>query len=207
MLFFIEIALRAAFSRSPANLVNCQWKSCLEAGNVRVTVHAHIKNLKTGEEREIIMKEDSPPLKPTALGSFKNVDPEIGRMTAGFWKKVWGNENAAIDLKTKYLLSLANAVGGKRYRQASRELIKAYAAGTTVLEFDELFTLFIWNQGMGHFASEVASSPLFAIYQFIKSEEANGHTRNEIVDRILDRFGEGNPEVSALPKSFKGQTP
>jgi alkylhydroperoxidase/carboxymuconolactone decarboxylase family protein YurZ len=154
-------------------------------------------------KREKIMKEDSPPLKPTALGSFKNVDPEIGQMTAGFWKKVWGNENPAIDQKTKYLLSLANAVGSGRYRQAARELIKAYAAGTTAAELDELFTLLIWNQGMGHFASEVASSPLFAIYQFIKSEEAKGGARKEIVDKILSRFGEGNPEVSALPKNFK----
>jgi hypothetical protein len=150
------------------------------------------------------MKENSPPLKPTALGSFKSIDPETGHMTANFWKKVWGNEKPAIDQKTKYLLSLANAVGGNRYRQAARELIKAYAAKTTVPELDELFTLFIWNQGMGHFASEVASSPLFAIYQFIKSEEAKGAGREEIVDQLLGRFGEGNPDVSARPKTFKG---
>jgi alkylhydroperoxidase/carboxymuconolactone decarboxylase family protein YurZ len=155
-------------------------------------------------KRGMIMKENSPPLKPTALGSFKNVDPEIGQMTAGFWKKVWGKENPAIDQKTKYLLSLANAVGGGRYRQAARELIKAYAAGTTTAELDELFTLFIWNQGMGHFASEVASSPLFAVYQFIKSEETRGAAREKTVDNILGRFGEGNPDVSALPKTFKG---
>ena len=51
---------------------------------------------------------------------------------------------------------------------------------------------------------EVASSPLFAIYQFIKSEEAKGGARKEIVDKMLSRFGEGNPDVSALPKTFKG---
>jgi len=44
-------------------------------------------------------------------------------------------------------------------------LVKAHATGVTVDELDELFTLFIWNQGVGHFASEIAPSSLFVVYQ------------------------------------------
>lgn len=83
------------------------------------------------------MQENSPPLKPTASGSLKNVDPEIGQMTASFWKKV-------------------------------------------------------------------ESLPLFAVYQFIKSEEAKRGALVKIVNKMVRHFYEGTPEVTAMPKTFKG---
>jgi len=49
-----------------------------------------------------------------------------------------------------YLLSLAEAVGARRFRQATREFVKAYAAGVTAEEFDGLFSLFTWNKGVAH---------------------------------------------------------
>jgi len=141
------------------------------------------------------MKKDSPPLKPLALANFRNTDSRLSNIIGNFWKLVWGNDNPAIDQKTKYLLSLSNAVGGGRYRQATRELVKAYAAGTTVGELDELFTLFVWNQGAGHFASEIGPSQLFAAYQLIKLQEEHGNSRENVMGTLLKNFGENNPDV------------
>ena len=141
------------------------------------------------------MKKNSPPLKPSALVNFRKTDSQLSNIIGNFWKLVWGNDNPAIDQKTKYLLSLSNAVGGDRYRQATRELVKAYSAGTTVDELDELFTLFVWNQGAGHFASEIGPSQLFAAYQLIKLQEEHGNSRENVMGTLLKNFGENNPDV------------
>jgi len=83
-------------------------------------------------------------------------------------------------------------------RQATRELIKAYAVGATVEELDELFALFLWEQGVGYFASEIGPSVLFAAYQFIKREEEKGMERSKIVEELTNKFGETNPDVSTM---------
>ncbi|MEA2068166.1 MAG: hypothetical protein U9P12_03095 [Verrucomicrobiota bacterium] len=137
----------------------------------------------------------TPPLKPTALMNFKKTDNELAKIVGSFWKLVWNKENPAIDQKTKYLLSLANAVGAGRYRQATRELVKAYADGVTVPELDELFSLFVWNQGTGHFASEVGPSSLFAAYQLIKKLEAESLARHTVLEQLTEQFGEKNKAV------------
>jgi alkylhydroperoxidase/carboxymuconolactone decarboxylase family protein YurZ len=142
------------------------------------------------------MKKHSPPLKPLVFTNFKRIDGQLSNLVANFWKLVWGKEAPAIDQKTKYLLSLANAVGAGRYRQATRELVKAYAIGLTVDEIDELFTLFVWNQGAGYFASEIGPSPLFAAYQRIKTLEHQGHSREEIMKELMRDFSENNPAIS-----------
>ena len=148
------------------------------------------------------MKQHTPPLRPLALGNFKKTDSRLAAIVGNFWKLVWSNDNPAIDQKTRYLLSLANAVGAGRLRQATRELIKAYAAGTSVAEFDELFTLFAWNQGVGHFASEIGPSQLFAAYQFIKTQDDQGLPTEDIVKNLLKNFGEDNPDVGTRSQSI-----
>ena len=141
-------------------------------------------------------KKTAPPLKPTALMNFKKTDDELAKIIGNFWKLLWNKENPAIDQKTKYLLSLANAVGGHRYRQATRELVKAYADGVTVPELDELFSLFVWNQGAGHFASEIGPSQLFAAYQLIKTLENEGQPRPMVTKQLVEKFGEKNKGVA-----------
>ncbi len=138
------------------------------------------------------------PLHPAALANIGNTDRELGKIVSQFWQLVWKKEDAAIDQKTKYLLSLANAVGAGRIRQATRELVKAYYAGVTVAELDELFSLFIWNQGVGNFASEIGPSPLFAAYQLIKKLENEGKSRDEVLAELAGKYGEKNPDVSVL---------
>ena len=137
-----------------------------------------------------------PPLRPTALLNFKKTDDDLAVIVGTFWQMILAQKKPAIDQKTRYLLSLSNAVGARRFRQATRELVKAYAAGTTIAEFDELFCLFVWNQGAGEFASEVGPSPLFAAYQLAKSMEKDGTERALVVEALKEQFGESNPAVA-----------
>jgi len=140
------------------------------------------------------------PLKPTAILNFKKIDNTLADIVVNFWNLTWGKEEPAIDQKTKLLLSLANGVGARRFRQATRELVKAYSIGATVAELDELFSMFVWNGGVGTFASEIGPSSLFGAYQLIKTLENKGKTREEVVRALMDNFGEKNPEVIVMPK-------
>lgn len=141
------------------------------------------------------------PLKPTAIVNFNTIDPKLADNVVNFWNYIWGRENTAIDMKTRLLLSLANGVGGGRMRQATRELIKAYSIGVTIAELDELFALFAWNQGIGHFASEIGPSTLFAAYKYIKTQEEKNTGHSEIVKRLTEKFGERNPNVGTFYKN------
>ncbi|RZN15094.1 MAG: DUF2249 domain-containing protein [Methanosarcinales archaeon] len=140
------------------------------------------------------------PLHPAALLNLGKIDKTLSKITSQFWQLVWNKEEPAIDQKTKYLLSLANAVGSGRIRQATRELVKAYFEGVTVSELDELFSLFVWNQGVGNFASEIGPSTLFAAYQLIKRLENEGKSRGEVLAELVSKYGEKNPDVSVLEK-------
>ena len=124
-------------------------------------------------------------------------------MAADFWKRVWNSEIGALGIKTRYLLSLANAVGGGHFRQAARELIKAYAVGLSVEEMDEIFILFAWNQGIGNFVSGIGPSPLFGAYKLIKENENKSVSKEEISKKLLEKFGEGNPGVGTQFKNEK----
>lgn len=138
------------------------------------------------------------PFKPTAILNYKVIDDLLAGTVVDLWGYIWEKEDAAIDLKTKLLLSMSNAIGASRFRQATRELIKAYSLGVTVKELDELFSLFAWNQGIGHFSSEIGPSPTFGVYRQIKKREQEGLARDKIVEEIMKTFGDGNPDVNVL---------
>jgi len=141
------------------------------------------------------------PLKPTAIVNFKKIDDSLADLTVNFWNLIWGKEESALGQKTKLLLSLANAVGAGRFRQATRELVKVYSLGAQTAELDELFSLFVWNQGVGHFASEIGPSPLFGAYQLIKKLEEAGKTREEVLSELVNKFGEKNPAVGTFHRN------
>ncbi len=141
------------------------------------------------------------PLKPTAVLNFKKIDNALADTVVSFWNQVWGNEQSVIDPRIKLLLSLSNGVGAGRFRQATRELVKAYALGVTVAELDELFSLFVWNAGVGNFASEIGPSSLFGAYQLIKTMEEKGSSREQVMEALLETYGENNPDVNVLPRS------
>ena len=138
------------------------------------------------------------PLKPTAILNFKKIDNSLADIVVNFWNLTWGKEKPAIDQKTKLLLSLSNGVGAGRLRQATRELVKAYSIGVTVAELDELFSMFVWNGGVGTFASEIGPSSLFGAYQLIKTLEGKGKAREEVMGELIEKFGEKNPEVNVI---------
>lgn len=141
---------------------------------------------------------DEMPFKPTSILNYKEIDNKLAETVVGFWEFIWEKENSAIDVKTKLLLSLANAVGAKRYRQATRELIKAYSLGTTTKELDEVFSLIVWNQGVGYFSSEIGPSTLFKTYKFIKNQEVLNKDKKEIMEKVLELFGDKNPDVKTI---------
>ncbi len=154
---------------------------------------------KTEEKEAAYVGTGDMPLKPTAILNFKKIDNTLADIVVNFWNLTWGKEEPAIDQKTKLLLSLANGVGARRFRQATRELVKAYSIGATVAELDELFSMFVWNGGVGTFASEIGPSSLFGAYQLIKTLENKGKTREEVVGALMENFGEKNPEVNVMP--------
>lgn len=141
------------------------------------------------------------PLKPTAILNYKFIDDMLAGNIVNFWELIWEKENPAIDLKAKLLLSMSNAIGASRFRQATRELIKAYSLGVTVEELDELFSLFAWNQGIGHFSSEIGPSTTFGVYRHIKKRENDAADKKSIIGEIMELFGDKNPEADTMHQS------
>jgi len=145
------------------------------------------------------MPADRPPLHPTALVGLKQIDPDLARVCTAFWEQVWRRDTPALDQRVRYLVALGCGVGAGRLRQATRELVKAYAAGVTVPELDEVFALLVWMQGVPTFASEIGPSSLFGAYRLIKRLEADGQSRDAVVARLKADYGEANPDVTTRP--------
>lgn len=141
--------------------------------------------------------EDTP-FKPLALLNYPMIDEELGRIAADFWSLTWQSEKRTLPYETRLLLSLANAVGAGRMRQATRELVKAYVCGVESAALDDVFELLAWNQGIGYFSSEIGPSPLFQAYKLIKQQEKQGTERPQICQMLREKFGEKNAEVSVL---------
>ena len=95
------------------------------------------------------------PFRPTALLNFPMIDEELRNVAVNFWDLTWNNKKRYLPYETRLLLSLTNAVGAGRMRQATRELVKAYIHGIDSQALDDVFELLAWNQGIGFFASEI----------------------------------------------------
>lgn len=120
------------------------------------------------EEKE---PEGSAPYRPLALLNYPMIDEDLGRIAADFWQATWQSEKRTLPYEMRLLLSLTNAVGAGRMRQAVRELVKAYIYGLESAALDDVFELLAWNQGIGFFSSEIGPSPLFQAYKMIKTQE------------------------------------
>lgn len=136
------------------------------------------------------------PMRPIALTNMPLIDPELGKVAVQFWDVTWNNDKRYLPYETRLLLSLTNAVGAGRMRQAARELVKVYISGIDSAALDDVFELLAWNQGIGYFSSEIGPSTLFAAYKTIKSMEKRGKSRVEICEMLKEKFGEKNPDVS-----------
>ena len=144
---------------------------------------------------EVIGEEGASPFEPVALLNYPLIDEDLGKIALDFWNLTWGGDKRTLPYDTRVLLSLANAVGAGRMRQAARELIKAYAHGVETAALDDVFELLAWNQGIGFFSSEIGPSPLFRAYKLIKAAEKRGKSRKEIIGELTEKFGEQNPET------------
>ena len=144
---------------------------------------------------EIREEEKDIPMRPAALTNMPLIDKKLGNIAVGFWDLTWNDDNRYLPYETRLLLSLTNAVGAGRMRQATRELVKAYIHGLDSRALDDVFELLAWNQGIGYFSSEIGPSTLFAAYKTIKSMEKQGKERSEICETLKEKFGEKNPDV------------
>ena len=50
------------------------------------------------------------------------IDEKLGQIAVDFWETTWQSEKRVLPYETRLLLSLTNAVGAGRMRQAAREL-------------------------------------------------------------------------------------
>ena len=135
------------------------------------------------------------PFRPAALLSFPMIDEELGNIAVNFWDVTWNNKKRHLPYEIRLLLSLTNAVGAGRMRQATRELVKAYIHGIDSAALDDVFELLVWNQGIGFFASEIGQSTFFKAYKLIKNREKACIEREKICSELMEQFGENNPEV------------
>ena len=145
--------------------------------------HAYFYRIREGED------DGSIPMRPSVLTDFPLIDEDLGGIAVSFWDLTWNDRKRALPYETRLLLSLTNAVGAGRMRQATRELVKAYAHGLGSDALDDVFELIVWNQGIGFFSSEIAPSPLFQAYKTIKRMEGQGKDRAEIQKVLAGRFG------------------
>ncbi len=144
---------------------------------------------------EVRQEEKDIPMRPAALTNMPLIDEKLGNIAVNFWDLTWSDNNRYLPYETRLLLSLANAAGAGRMRQATRELVKAYIHGLDSRALDDVFELLAWNQGIGYFSSEIGPSTLFQAYKTIKNMENQGKERSEICGMLKEKFGEKNPDV------------
>ena len=83
--------------------------------------------------------DSSAPFKPLALLNYPMIDEKLGQIAVDFWETTWQSEKRTLPYETRLLLSLTNAVGAGRMRQAARELVKAYIHGVESAALDDVF--------------------------------------------------------------------
>lgn len=135
---------------------------------------------------------DEAPERPAVITNYPMIDEKLGQIAVEFWELTWQNKSRYLDYNMRLLLSLANAVGAGRTRQAIREILKAYANGLDSRALDDVFEQFAWNMGIGYFSSEIVPSPAFQAYKTIKKMEKQGKSMDEISKALKEKFPDGN---------------
>ena len=126
------------------------------------------------------------------------IDEKLGQIAVDFWETTWQSEKRVLPYETRLLLSLTNAVGAGRMRQAARELVKAYIHGVESAALDDVFELLAWNQGIGFFSSEIGPSALFQAYKLIKNGEKQGKSRGGYLQRAAREIRGEEPGDAGL---------
>lgn len=147
---------------------------------------------------EVKQPEKDIPMRPYALTNMALIDNDLAQTAVNFWDLTWNDSRRHLPYEMRLLLSLTNAVGAGRMRQASRELVKAYIHGLDSAALDDVFELLAWNQGIGYFSSEIGPSTLFQAYKTIKQMEKKGNSRAEIIEVLKEKFTEKNPDIKLM---------
>ena len=164
----------------------------------------HTEELQPGEfhawfyRAEVKEDPNRAPFRPVSLLNFPMINEELGQVAVDFWDLTWNDSKHTLSYEMRLLLSLTNAVGAGRMRQATRELVKAYIHGLPSAALDDVFELIAWNQGIGYFSSEIGPSPLFAAYKLIKNQEKKGTERSQICEMLKEQFGDKNAAVKVM---------
>lgn len=79
--------------------------------------------------KEVKQEEKDIPMRPAALTNMPLIDEKLGNIAVNFWDLTWNDAHRHLPYEIRLLLSLTNAVGAGRMRQATRELVKAYIHG------------------------------------------------------------------------------
>ncbi len=137
-------------------------------------------------------------MRSVALTNMPIIDEKLGEIAVQFWDLTWNDDNRFLDYEIRLLLSLTNAVGAGRMRQATRELVKGYVHGIDSRALDDVFELLVWNQGIGYFSLEIWPSTLFKAYKTIKNLEHKGVERPQICAKLKTEFGDKNPDVKVI---------
>ena len=137
------------------------------------------------------------PERPAVITNYPMIDKKLGKLAVEFWDLTWSDENRFLDYNMRLLLSLSNAVGAGRKRQAMRELLKVYKNGIDSRALDDVFEQFAWNMGIGFFSSEIAPSPLFQAYKLIKQMEKQEKSREDINTALKEKFADKKPNLGA----------
>ena len=77
-------------------------------------------------------------MRPAALTNFPIIDNDLADIAVNFWDLTWNDKKRCLPYETRLLLSLTNAVGAGRMRQATRELVKAYIHGLDSAALDDV---------------------------------------------------------------------
>lgn len=97
--------------------------------------------------KEVKQEEKDIPMRPAALTNMPLIDEKLGNIAVNFWDLTWNDAHRHLPYEIRLLLSLTNAVGAGRMRQATRELVKAYIHGLDSAALDDVFELLAWNMG------------------------------------------------------------
>ncbi|HPI99063.1 MAG TPA: hypothetical protein PLV56_09980, partial [Synergistales bacterium] len=57
--------------------------------------------------------------------------------------------------------------------------------------------------GIGTFSSEIGPSALFTAYQMVKDMEGRGIDRKEILEKLMENYGENNPATGVIAGNFQ----
>ena len=88
---------------------------------------------------EAKQSEKDIPMRPAALTNMPLIDEGLGKVAVEFWDLTWNDDRRHLPYEMRLLLSLTNAVGAGRMRQATRELVKAYIHGLDSAALDDVF--------------------------------------------------------------------